>query len=466
MNNITQTEKKRAWLPRTALIVGVLGFVGLFQLSYLQWLVPFFGYYGFENCNPPGQYLLLAWMLSALPALWMPIRLLRPSQLIYWVLYLTVFVPSMFVPLYMGLVDIPENVSMMLALFLGFLILGIPYRWSLPSVRRLQFSPRTFWTGFTFIVVALELWVLIVFRGNLHIVSFADIYDLRFAANDVMEGSLVGYAIIWLSSIIGPFLMAYGLVNRRKIVCLAGLLAQLLVYSAVGSKAALLSILIVMAFYFLLRDKGGFFGIKAIWGCAVLFFILFLARSTDPGSGSILGWTFSIILMRTFGNSGLSMEWYRDFFQRNPLTYYSHVTGVNWFVHYPYANPIGIEVGGFYSGNPSLDQNANFWATDGLAGGGLLGVVLISLLAAFIFWLLDVAAQKHDLRFSCLLVCFTAINLSNVSLFTTLLSGGLGFLIPILYLMPSETNHEQLWVKGRASPIRGGPSNMPGLSGI
>jgi hypothetical protein len=99
---------------------------------------------------------------------------------------------------------------------------------------------------------------------------------------------------------------------------------------------------------------------------------------------------------------------------------------------------LGLEVGRFYSGDPMLDQNANFWAMDGLAGGGLLGVLFVSVLVALIFWLLDVAAEKHDLRFTALLVCFTAMNLANISLFTTLLSGGFGFLMPILYIMPTK----------------------------
>jgi hypothetical protein len=96
--NEEKRRKQRAWL-----VLGIVLFVGSFQQVYLKWLYPVFGYYGFENSTPAMSYLLLAWCLSVVPALWMPIRLNRPSQLIYWVLYLTVFIPSMFVPLYVGL---------------------------------------------------------------------------------------------------------------------------------------------------------------------------------------------------------------------------------------------------------------------------------------------------------------------------------------------------------------------------
>src|SRR5690348_2061623 len=83
----------RLWSARKLrifLVAGVLVFVGLFQLIYVTWLYPVFGYYGFDNSDPSWMSLAIAWLLSALPGLWMPIRLTRPSQLIYWVLYLVV----------------------------------------------------------------------------------------------------------------------------------------------------------------------------------------------------------------------------------------------------------------------------------------------------------------------------------------------------------------------------------------
>lgn len=432
-----KSQKSEFRSLRFFLIMGVCVFTGLFQAAYLEWLYPFFSYYGFENSNPSVRYLSVGWILSVIPSLWMPIRLERPSQLIYWVFYLSVYIPSMFVPLYMGLVDTTSNISMMLAMFAGLVILGCSYMYPLPTLRPFQLSSSSFWGIFTFLCLGLSIWVIVVFRGNLHIVSFTDIYDLRFAANDVTEGSLVNYAIMWLTGVVGPFLMSWGLVNHRMFACTAGVLTQFLVYSAIGAKASLLSIVVIFVFAFILRDRGHFFGIKAVWGCAALFLLLYLARSTDPSSGSLMGWALSIVLMRTFGNSGLSMEWYRDFFQRNPLTYYSHVTGINWFIHYPYANPLGLEIGGFYSGDPTLDQNANFWAMDGLAGGGLFGIILISIAVAFVFWFLDLSASRHDLKFTALLTVFIAITMANASLFTTLLSGGFGFLIALLFLMPS-----------------------------
>ena len=419
MENVIE---KTSWKQRAWLVLGLVTFVGCFQQVYLKWLYPVFGYYGFENSDPKRGYLLLAWVLSLLPAMWMPIRLTRPSQLIYWILYLSVIIPSMFVPLYVGLQDATEVTRLMLALFAGFAITGASYLLPLHRFHPPSMSPRTYQQAVFFVVAVLVTWVLIVFHGKFRIVSFSDIYDLRNAADDIMEGSSVHYAVLWLSAVIGPFLMAGGIVRKRTLLFLAGVGVQIFVYSTMGAKSVIVSILVIPVFAFILRDKGASFGLKITWCCAFLTLVLYMGRSLG-GDDSLFFSLMSLVFMRTFGSSGLTTAWYHDFFLRNPMTYYSHITGVNWFVPYPYVNPLGVEVGSFYSGDPTLDDNAHFSATDGLAASGLWGVILISVVCALVFWLLDSTAKGHDLRFATLIVIFEALNLGNISIFTTLLSG-------------------------------------------
>src|SRR5438552_4498392 len=87
---------------RILLVLLIACYVAFFHWIYLSFLYPYFAYLGFEYSSPPLAYVLLAWVLSLLPALGMPIGLTRPSHLAYWVLYVTVLIPSMFVPLYAG----------------------------------------------------------------------------------------------------------------------------------------------------------------------------------------------------------------------------------------------------------------------------------------------------------------------------------------------------------------------------
>src|SRR5438046_10196153 len=85
-----------------------------------------------------------------------------------------------------------------------------------------------------------------------------------------------------------------------------------------------------------------------------------------------------------------------------------------------------------------LNATAHLWATDGIAGLGLPGVLLMSVFCALVFWLLDSVANRHDPRFTALATTYAAYNIANISFFTSLLSGGLMLLIILLYLLSPD----------------------------
>ena len=425
---------------RALLAGGIIAYILFFERLYVSWLYPEFGYFGFDYNAPETGYLGLAWTLSLLPTLWMPRAIARPSQLAYWVLYLTVLIPSMFVPLYAGL-DPPREIGvLMLVLFAGFAIAGSSYFFPLASWRPAGISARTFWRGFFLLAAGLTCWVLGVFHGQLQLVSFANIYDLRDAASEVLEGHAINYAVMGLSSAINPFLMAYGLYCKRGWMFLAGALGQLLVYSVVGTKGSILSLGFVLGFYFLLRGRSNTFPLKFSWAAAGLLGGLYLSLFAAGGDLGVLHWlVLFVVFGRTFSMNGLLTAEYYDFFTRNPVTHYAGIKGVNWFLQSPYANPIGVEVGSYYSGDATLDASAHFWATDGLGAWGLPGVLLISVFCALVFWALDSAAKKHDARLVALMTCYAAYNIANISIFTSLLSGGLALLMACIYFLPART---------------------------
>jgi hypothetical protein len=68
----------------------------------------------------------------------------------------------------------------------------------------------------------------------------------------------------------------------------------------------------------------------------------------------------------------------------------------------------------------------------------------MSLLCAFVFWMLDSAAAKHDPYLAALVTCYAGYNIANISLFTSLYSGGFALLILTLYLMPRADHNDSL----------------------
>src|ERR1017187_11020011 len=84
-------------IRRLLLIVGVLLLMAAFNVAYVVWLVPVYGYLGFRYPNTIGVLPAFGYCLGVLPAIWMPLALVRPSQFLHWIIYITVFLPSMLV---------------------------------------------------------------------------------------------------------------------------------------------------------------------------------------------------------------------------------------------------------------------------------------------------------------------------------------------------------------------------------
>lgn len=437
-------ERDRRGRQRLLLVAGVTAYVACFQWMYVNYLYPNWAYFGFDYYPPATKYLALAWVLALLPSLWMPIELKRPSQLAYWLFYIVTFVPSMFIPLYANINPPREVTLLMLVFFVGFALMGASYLFPLATIRPRPVSGKVFWTVVGCAGVSFAMWTYIVFRNHLSLVSFGDVYDQRFGANDLTQGSLVNYAFMGLNGAIDPFLMGYGLFYRRRWLFVAGSLGQVLVYTAIGTKASLLSILFIPGFYILFRIGRIPFGLKvtfAFVGLLAGLCICYASSGYDPGL--LLYAVLFVVLQRTLSMGGLVTAWAYNFFQVNPLTYYSNLQVVKWFAHDPYQGAVRHEVGSFYQGpGVEFDGLGHFFATDGIAALGLPGIMFIGAVCALVFWLLDSAAKRHDPRLPALVTIYAAYNLVNNSVFTTLFSGGLAALMLLLYfLQPQKLEH-------------------------
>ena len=420
---------------RALLLLGLVVFVACMQWCYINWLSLKFDFYGFEYTPPGVAYLILAWVLSLVPGLWMPLSLSRPSQLVYWMLYLTVFIPSMFIPLFVRLNEPPKISGLMLTLFVGFAICGTSYLFPLRTFRTPNLKKAKFWGLLGFLTVTFSLVVISAYHSTMRLVSFEDIYELRNESID--KGALVNYSTMWLYGAFYPLLVGWGLYYKRIWLFLAGTAGQVLIYASFGTKASLLSVVFAVMFYFLFRFGSFPFGSKLTWGVAVLFLIVCLSVAFVDEIYPLQFVTASLVSMRTFGLPGLLTAQYYYFIQANPFTYYGHVKGLSLLIHNPYQDLLGTVVG-YYFYFPLIDATAHLWATDGLAALGLPGVLLISGVCAFVFWLLDSATQKHDPRLVALVITYGAMNICSIGFFTTLLSGGLALLILLLYLTPPE----------------------------
>src|ERR1700722_17454763 len=96
--NITLRSMLRLNMP-----ISVLLYCAVFNWSYIKWIAPIWGYLGPVYKSPDAFLLILGYTLAAAVCSLSPVKIRRPSQVTYWILYFAVYVPGLFVPLFMQL---------------------------------------------------------------------------------------------------------------------------------------------------------------------------------------------------------------------------------------------------------------------------------------------------------------------------------------------------------------------------
>jgi hypothetical protein len=161
-----------------------------------------------------------------------------------------------------------------------------------------------------------------------------------------------------------------------------------------------------------------------------------------------------IVPFRAFAVPALEIPQYAFFFERNPQTNLSHVTGISLLVHYPYDNDVAKVIGDYFYGDSDLSANGGFWAGDGLSGFGMRGIIGMSMLCSAIFWFFDGVAREHDPRFVAVAATFIGFSFGSTSLFTTLLTGGWLLLMAALVLQPKNGQFRSVFRNSASQPIR------------
>jgi hypothetical protein len=421
---------------RTVMILASMGYVASFHLAYVGWIAPYFSDVGLPYAPPGPMALVLLYVLALLPSSWVPIELERPTQFVYLILYLAVYVPSIFVPTFVALQPMGETLIIAVVLCVGMGLIGSSYKLTLLKFRPSRIEPGVFWTAVIGFTLALDIWVIIKFGSSLRFVSFEDVYSVRHSSSGILsQAGFLSYAIFWLSGALNPYLIASGFFEKKTYRMLLGIGGQVLIYAAAAHKAALLSIVFIPAFALFLRRNPRRVGIKvAVVGVAVLLVLTFLLQ-LYPQNDQIK-WVGFVVLFRALAMPGLSTAEYQDFFSRNPHTWF---TQYRPFIHtfgYPYSRELGLEIGKYYSKMEDTQANAHFWASDGIASAGVVGILMASVLCGLVFWVVDTIFAKYPTAFGAATLSFWALAISNVSLLTSISSNGLGILIVLIYFGP------------------------------
>jgi hypothetical protein len=379
-----------------------------------------------------GQITLFEWLLIAVAiSVWsavLPVSMRGPSDVILVVLYLGVCIPGIVVPLGLERKVAHAYYPIVIAITVGFALACVAVRslrpGATPAVRRC--SPY-FVHGLLGAWIACLAILIGTYASVMTLVSLDAIYDQREAG--AATSRFIGYVQTYFGYVLSPALLAFGLARRQFALIAVGLAGGILLYSVTAEKNAFAFPFLVVAFSFALTRRSELFRSSAF----VLVFIAGILALSVPFYDSNLVAAFFAwyVGVRSLLTPGLFVAQYHDFFSDWGYTHLSHVTGFGTLVPPPAAPgandrwpSLGHLVGEQYVGIPTLNANASFVASDGIASFGAVGVLMAFVLLAIFLIALERSAAGIPRRFCMLIALPIGLTLTNVSLFTVFLSFG------------------------------------------
>jgi len=433
--------RRDKFLYRGTLVASTILFILIFNWTYSAVIAPVYDSWGLSKNSTPWPYLFVSWVVCIVPSLWMPVRIERPSQLFFLIQYYVIFIPACFILYNVSKPVITEDSALMLIIlmFLGLSVLQSVYYVPLIRIKYLRIHTRWFWFSFIVLLFSLVTYLIAAFGSDFYLANLEDIYTVRSALAGAISqrGNCFGfYAQMWLAGFFFPLCFAVGARAKRWWLIAVAMAGYLLLYGLGGSKTTLFSFIYFPAIIlWLIYIKKNTIPVFMLGLCFLLVLGICLRMI---GLEHVAYWYTAVVNFRTFSIPAQMIAQHYEFFNHNALTYMSHVNILKSFIPFPYDMDIPRTIG-MYFYNAPVGANAGFWASDGIAGFGPIGIILMSFVCAFIFWVFDSMAKRYDPRFVIISATFIATTFANTPLPTTLVSGGLGFLFVALWLLPKKS---------------------------
>lgn len=418
------------------MILAVFFFSATFHYAYVEFINPVFDYAYYIYNNPSLESILLTYLFLILPLVFYKNK---PTAAYYGVafIYIMCYLPGQLMLMFMWK---HAFFDLLITQFFLLLSMGILFFISTKVSRMAVNYEANLLPNqkFDSIVIALTIiatiLVVITYYKYMRIVSFADVYDLRFETNTVQTSLIMDYMLLWLTYVFIPYFFAIGIIKKKKYYIFIGLVLSLIIYASNGAKIALMMGVMIYAINFLFKQKGDFLKNMLFYnGVFILFVIIFIP--------DYLPWLYikSMLFIRMFGTPGWTLVTYQDFFSQNGYTYYGHVNIINLlFGNYPYGNySLGQMIGMEYFKSDTANFNANFWASDGFAGAGTFGLLIVTFFLSIFLFILNNVSRFYSHHFLLLFLVGYWQVLLNAPLMTSLLSGG-GLLILLLFKITKQ----------------------------
>jgi hypothetical protein len=440
-----------SWQRAVVMVVCILYFLAL-NWSYLEVDSVLYSGQGFLYTHSPFKVFAIALVMAVLPSLWLPYELRYPSQVCYWLVYLCVVVPTMFLPYHvLTYQSISKVLPLPASILLSFAVLGLSYRFRPFRVTKPRVNQRLVVGLLTFVAIALT--ALVIYVSGFHFtLSLENAYERRMDAREtVVGGTISAYAIATLSHSLGPILIAIGYVRRNVVAFAVGVTGAVCIFALSGTKTDVATPVYLFVLLYLIARYRNVFGIAL----AIAASLLVMA--------SVAQWLLFernelsvYFVRRQIFCPGLLTCFYWDFFSTGDYIYFSD-SFLRWIVPQQYSLSMARLIGEVYFGNPESNANANVWAS-AFANVGYTGMIGFTLVLGLLFRLIDGIAEHSDFFVASLMCGMFGLTWTNGGLQTSMLSNGVLASLIVMYML-QPTNRTMLLPK-QALPMRHRPRSL------
>jgi hypothetical protein len=291
------------------------------------------------------------------------------------------------------------------------------------------------------------LWLLAAFfivflvggaTQNFHIVSFAEIYNFRDSEAYADLSFIIRVVCMYVFSLGGLF-AGIGLLRRKNWLVAAALAGYVFCFGVSQYKSAIMGPAWLIYVYLAGRYfcKGStlryYAALTAPFFVGVILLLLFPDARSFGNNLPVFAY-FTYVNFRFYGTSNEAVGIYYDFFQHHPTTLWSHITGINFFLHYPYGSQQIAEVLDKQYGLGNF--NAGFLATDSIAAFGYEAIPIVSVAMALLYVVMNSTSRGIDKTVLMAMMVMPALMFNERAFATSLLTGGIIFFIMYLAFMP------------------------------
>jgi len=306
----------------------------------------------------------------------------------------------------------------------------------LPEVNIVRIKHSKFILYLVFGVISVYVYFsMIYYNGipSLNALNLMNVYDIR---SNIKYPFLTMYLVNWQAKVINPFMITLSYINRKWKYLAVSIFLQIVLFLIVPHKAYLFIPVAIIATMFLYERYQLFevFSKTAALSSFTLVMIYIYTKSI---------WLPSLFIRRLLFVPALIKFHYYDFFSTNPKLFFSEgLIGSLLNLDYPYDMNSSNLMSAIYFNNPNSGANTGYIA-DAYANMGLLGMFFMTIMLVIIFKIIDSLSIKIGKGLVIGMAIFSIMSLNDSALLTTMLTGGLLFLIFVLYLYTNINNERR-----------------------